>query len=44
MRAIVQLLVIVGLFTLAGCTTRSDRGKNKDYDVPKTGAEKQDGK
>lgn len=44
MRAIFQLLVVIGLFTLAGCTTRSDRGKNKDYDVPKSTATQPDGK
>ncbi len=44
MRGLCALLLCGLLVALAGCTTRSDWGKNKDYDVPKTGAEKQDAK
>jgi hypothetical protein len=35
MRTTFRLFVLAGLLAFTGCTTRSDWGKNKDYDKPK---------
>jgi hypothetical protein len=35
MRCLLAAVSLISLVALGGCTTRSDREKNKDYDRPK---------